>query len=163
MKNLLAIFLMAILFVSCDGEIGPMGPPGPPGEPGQDGGITEWWIDKNIAVKSSDWELVDNGAGKPFFIYEYRIDDKNYDLYQDAYAEGLVTCYMYLDYDDKNIQAQTALPYTLYDKDDQNNHWEEHYSAEYTIDGFIIFKVTISDFFVDQRPPEAHFKVALTY
>ena len=50
MKNLLAIFLMAILFVSCDGEIGPMGPPGPPGEPGQDGGITEWWIDKNLSL-----------------------------------------------------------------------------------------------------------------
>lgn len=160
MKNLLAIFLMAILFVSCEGEIGPMGPPG---TDGKDGVTTQWWIDKNITVKSSDWELIDNGSGKPFFIYQYRIDDNNFDLYLDAYDEGLVTCYMYLDYYDKNLQAQTALPNTVYEKDDQNNTWQEHYSAEYTLDGFIIFKVTISDFFVDQRPPEAHFKAAITF
>ena len=150
---------MAILFTSCEGEIGPMGPPG------KDGNTTEWWIDKNIAVKPGDWILKDNGSGKPFFIYEYRIDDQNYSLYQDAYAEGLISSYMYLDYHDKDIQAQTALPHTVYEKDDHNNNWEEHYSAEYTIDGFIIFKVTISDdFFLDQKPPTTYFRAAaLTY
>lgn len=85
MKNLLAIFLMVFLFTSCEGDMGPMGPPG------EDGGITYWVFDEDILVKSSDWQLVDNG-GKPFYMYEYRIADKDYDIYQKAYAEGLITC-----------------------------------------------------------------------
>lgn len=48
MKNLLAIFLMAILFVSCEG---PQGPPGENAEP------TYWVIENDIEVKSSDWQL----------------------------------------------------------------------------------------------------------
>lgn len=158
MKNLLAIFLMVFLFASCEG------PMGPPGLDGQDGGITEWWIKEVIEVKSNDWELkYDQEGGNPFFIYQYRIDDKQMDLYLDAYSEGLITSYMYLDYYDKNLQAQTALPNTIFQRDDKDNLWQEHYSAEYTLDGFIIFKVTISDFVIDQKPPVAHFKVALTY
>lgn len=158
MKNLLAIFLMAILFTSCEGEMGPMGPPG---EPGQDGGITFWVFDSDIPVRSSDWKLVDNG-GKPYYMYEYRIADKDFDVYQDAYYEGLITCYMYLDYG-QDFEAQTALPNPVNQIDNENNIWTETYAAEYTKDGFIIFKVTMSDFFVDQRPPETHFKAVITY
>lgn len=155
MKNLLAIFLMVFLFTSCEGDMGPMGPPG------EDGGITYWVFDEDILVKSSDWQLVDNG-GKPFYMYEYRIADKDYDIYQKAYAEGLITCYMYLDFD-KATEAQTALPNPVNQIDEDNNIWTETYAAEYTRDGFIIFKVTFSDFFTDQRPPETHFKAVLTY
>ena len=62
MKNLLAIFLMVFLFASCEG------PMGPPGRDGEDGGITYWIFDKDIQVKSSDWELVDNGNNEPFYM-----------------------------------------------------------------------------------------------
>ena len=103
MKNLLAIFLMVFLFASCEG------PMGPPGRDGEDGGITYWIFDKDIQVKSSDWELVDNGNNEPFYMYEYRIADKDFDIYQDAYKEGLITCYMYLDHGEDK-EAQTALP-----------------------------------------------------
>lgn len=155
MKNLLAIVLMVVMFSSCEGEVGPMGPPG------QDGGITYWVFDNQILVKSSDWELRDNG-GEPFYMYEYRIADKDFDIYQKAYEEGLITCYMYLDYD-SDAQAQTALPNPVHRKDSGNNLWTETYAAEYTKDGFIIFKVTFSDFFIDQRPPETYFKAVITY
>ncbi len=62
MKNLLAIFLMVFLFASCEG------PMGPPGRDGEDGGITYWIFDKDIQVKSSDWELVDNGNNEPLHV-----------------------------------------------------------------------------------------------
>ena len=65
MKNLLAIFLMAILFVSCEGEIGPMGPPG---NDGKDGATTEWLIEKDIAVYPSDWKLVNDQYGNLFHV-----------------------------------------------------------------------------------------------
>ena len=152
MKNLLAIFLMAFLLASCEGPMGP---------PGKDGGITEWWEKEDILVKSSDWELVDN-YGEPFYMYQYRISDENFSLYQDAYKKGLITCYMYLDHG-KDKEAQTALPNPVNRLDSENNIWTETYAAEYTKDGFIIFKVTFSDFFTDQRPPETHFKAVITY
>ncbi|WP_304245911.1 hypothetical protein [Parabacteroides gordonii] len=159
MKNLLAIFLMAILFVSCEGEIGPMGPPG---NDGKDGATTEWLIEKDIAVYPSDWKLVNDQYGNPFFMYEYRVKDKDMSLYEDAYDEGLITGYMYLDFG-TNREAQTALPNPVNRRDDDNNTWTDTYAAEYTVDGFIIFKVTMSDFFVEERPLEAHFRIALTY
>lgn len=131
------------------------------GPPGKDGGITYWVFDNHIRVKSSDWELVDNG-GEPFYMYQYRIADEDFDIYQKAYKEGLVTTYMYLDYGlDK--EAQTALPNPVDRRDSDNNYWTETYAAEYTKDGFIIFKVTFSDFFVDQRPLETYFKAVITY
>lgn len=156
MKNLLAIFLMAVLFVSCDGEVGPMGPPG------KDGSATEWLIEKDIAVYPSDWKLKEDLDGNPFFMYEYRIKDEDWTLYEDAYYEGLITGYMYLDFG-TNKEAQTALPNPIDRRDKDNNIWTETYAAEYTKDGFIIFKVTMSDFFVDQRPLETHFRIALTF
>ena len=115
MKNLLAIFLMALLFASCEG------PMGPPGKDGDDGSKTYWIFDKDIPVESGDWELVDNG-GEPFYMFQYRISDEDFDLYQDAYDEGLITCYMYLDYNTSK-EAQTALPNPVnrIDKDFQNN------------------------------------------
>lgn len=155
MKNLLAIVLMVFMFSSCEGEMGPMGPPG------EDGGITYWVVAEEIHVKSSDWELVENN-GEPFYIYEYRIADKDFDVYQDAYGKGLITTYMYLSYDSDG-EAQTALPNPVDRRDSDNNYWTETYAAEYTKDGFIIFKVTFSDFFVDQRPPETYFKAVITY
>lgn len=156
MKNLLAIVLMVFMFSSCEGEMGPMGPPG------KDGGMTEWFIDKDVAVYSSDWELATDPYGNPFFIYEYRIKDQDLSLYEDGYKNGLVTTYMYLDHG-SDREAQTALPNPVDRRDNDNNYWTETYAAEYTRDGFIIFKVTMSDFFVDQRPPETHFKIAITY
>ena len=155
MKNLLAIFLMVFLFASCEGPMGP---------PGQDGGITEWWIKEEIKVKSSDWELVYNENKDPIYIYEYRIDDQDMSLYTDTYRKGLITTYMYLDFDD-DAEAQTALPNSVHRRDAKDNSilWTETYSCDYTRDGFLIFKVTFSDFFTDQRPPETHFKAVLTY
>lgn len=154
MKNLLAIFLMAILFVSCEGPMGP---------PGKDGGMTEWVIENDIEVKSSDWKLSNDEYGEPMFTYDFRIKDKYYDIYMDAYENGLVSSYMYLDHGDKNLEAQTPLPNIVNRINKDNNLWTETYSYDYTIDGFIIFKVKISDFITDQRPPTTHFRVALTY
>ena len=160
MKNLLAIFLMVFLFASCEG------PMGPPGLDGEDGGITEWLVDKDITVYPRDWKLVNNHDGNPFYMYEYKIKDADYDLYLDAYDYGLVTTYMYLDYND-DIEAQTALPNPI-DKMDENDNsitWRETYASEHTRNGFIIFKMTISDFFIEEgkTPPETHFKLVITY
>ena len=155
MKNLLAIFLMVFLFASCEG------PMGPPGRDGEDGTKTYWIFDKDIPVMSGDWEFVEN-KGEPFYMYEYKISDEDFDLYKDAYDEGLITCYMYLDYNTSK-EAQTALPNPVNRLDSENNIWTETYAAEYTKDGFIIFKVTFSDFFTDQRPPETHFNAVITY
>ena len=154
MKNWLAIFLMAILFVACEGPQGP---------PGLDAEHTYCVIEDEIEVKSSDWKLSSNEAGAPIFTYDYRIKDKDYDLYMDAYYKGLVTSYMYLDFGDKNLEAQTPLPNPVNQHDNEGNTWTETYSYDYTVDGFIIFKVSISDFYLDQKPPTTYFRVALTY
>ena len=155
MKNLLAIFLMAILFVSCEG---------PQGEPGRDGTSTYWIIEDEIEVKSNDWKLSSNEEGEPIYTYDFRIKDKDYDLYMNAYYTGLVSCYMYLDFGDDKLEAQTPLPNPVDRQDKDGNKWTETYSYDYTIDGFIIFKVSISDFFLDQKPPTTYFRAAaLTY
>lgn len=154
MKNLLAIFLMVLLFASCEG---PMGPPGENAEP------TYWVIENEIEVKSKDWQLSKNEAGEPIYTYDFKIKDKDYNLYMDAYDNGLVTSYMFLDFGDKNLEAQTPLPNPVDRQDKDGNQWRETYSYDYTIDGFIIFKVSISDFFLDQKPPTTYFRVALTY
>lgn len=154
MKNLLAIFLMVFLFASCEGPMGP---------PGKDGEKTYWVIEDEIEVKSSDWKLSSNEQGEPIFTYDFKIQDKDYDLYMDAYYEGLVTSYMYLDFGDKKLEAQTPLPNPVDRKDKNNNTWTETYSYDYTVDGFIIFKVSVSDFYLDQKPPTTYFRVALTF
>lgn len=157
MKNLLVIFLMTLLFVSCEGHMGP------PGQDGQNAEQTYWVIEDEIEVKSSDWKLSSNEAGDPIYTYDYRIKDKDYDLYMDAYYEGLVTAYMYLDFGDKELEAQTPLPNPVNRRDNEGNIWTETYSYDYTVDGFIIFKVSVSDFYLDQKPPTTYFRVALTY
>lgn len=157
MKNLLAILLMAILFVSCEG------PMGPPGEPGQDGLATSWVIEDEIEVRSSDWKLSSNEEGEPIYTYDFRIKDSDYELYKKAYYEGLVSCYMYLDFGDENLEAQTPLPNPVDRQDNEGHQWRETYSYDYTTDGFIIFKVSISDFFLDQKPPTTYFRAALVF
>ncbi len=160
MKNLLAIFLMAILFASCEG---PMGPPGRDGLDGENSEPTSLVIDYQIEVRSSDWKLSKTEAGEPIYTYDFRIKDKDFDLYKKAYYEGLVTSYMYLDFGDKDLEAQTPLPNPVNRQDNEGHLWTETYSYDYTVDGFIIFKVSVSDFFLDQKPPTTYFRVALTY
>lgn len=157
MKNLLAIFLMAILFVSCEGPQGPQGLPGDNAEP------TLWVIENDIEVRSSDWKLSKNEAGEPIYTYDFRIKDKDYALYMKAYENGLVTSYMYLDHKDDKLEAQTPLPNPVDRQDKDGNQWTETYSYDYTIDGFIIFKVSVSDFYLDQKPPTTYFRVAITF
>lgn len=156
MKNLLAIFLMAFLFASCEG------PMGPPGRDGEDGGITYWGVEK-VEIKSNEWKVQNDKNGDPaYYSFDYKIKDTDFNTYLDTYGDGLVTAYMYLDHG-TNIEAQTPLPAIVPLIESDNYNWREYYSYEYTTDGFVIFTVKYSDFILDQRPPTSYFRIVLTY
>lgn len=152
MKNLLAIFLMALLFTSCEGEMGP---------PGQDGGITYWGVEY-VEIGSNQWKTSYDSNGEPYYSCDYKIKDTDFNTYLDTYDGGLVTAYMYLDYN-TDMEAQTPLPAIVPLRESDNYQWREYYSYEYTPDGFVIFTVKYSDFVIDQKPPTSNFRIVLTY
>ena len=148
MKNLLAIFLMAILFASCEG---------PAGAPGKDGQGIWWHVTDPIKVNSNQWELGENAEGVPFYFYEYNIKE----LDGDVYDGGKVQVRMFLDFD-TNIEAIAPLEHTEQRQDKDGNKYNEIYGYEY-YPGGIMFTVKFGDFITEQRPPTQYFQVVLNY
>lgn len=152
MKNLLAIFLMALLFTSCEGEMGP---------PGKDGGITYWGVEY-VEIAPDQWQISEDPNGELYYSYDYKIKDTDFNTYLDTYEDGLVTAYMFLDFD-TDKEAQTPLPAIVPLRESDNYQWREYYTYEYTPDGFVIFTVKYSDFVMDTRPSRSNFRIVLTY
>lgn len=155
MRCFLTMLLIALLFSSCEG------PMGPSGDPGKDGAITYWGVE-NVVIGSDQWEIHYDSNDEPYYSCDYKIKDTDFNTYLDTYNDGLVTAYMYLDHN-TNLEAQTPLPAIIPLRENDNYQWREYYSYEYTLDGFVIFTVKYSDFIVDQKPPTSHFRIVLTY
>ena len=80
MKNLLAIFLMALLFASCEG------PMGPPGKDGDDGSKTYWIFDKDI-YKNNNSDVVSVLGDDEKVLYNHWLNN--------GIAEGRTASYVF--------------------------------------------------------------------
>lgn len=148
MKNLLAIFLMAFVFVSCEG---PMGPPGEKGE-----GIY-WFVSDPIKITSNQWEEGTTSEGIPFYFYEVAVPE----LDNDIYNGGKVTGRIFLDFN-TDIEALAPLEHTLQRQNQAGEKWNEIYSFEYYPKS-VLFTVKFGDFHAGQRPPTQYFQIVLNY
>lgn len=143
-KNLLALFVLAFVFLSCEG------PEGPPGE------SMNWHV-ADITVYSHEWEEEWDGD-TPYYvcIKDYPIDNYIYDF-------GHVFAYYYIRYGEAN-EAQTLLPrYLEFLKFEpgQNVAWTESITYDY-MPGSIAFYYQYSDF-AEVQPPTEHFRIVMNW
>ena len=147
MKNLLFTLLLALVFISCEG---PMGPPGAPGEG------TNWGV-KTFEIKSRDWKLVSDGNGNnSFYTYSFPFRE----LTEFIYQSGNVNGYKVDIIDGREIQ--TTMPFVYPQEDTYGNKWVEVYSFDIE-PGYITFNVMYSDFMVNVRPPALLFRIVMTW
>ena len=166
MKKLLGYLVMVIMvFTACEG------PPGRDGKDGANAKPTTWYI-KNFEIKQNAWKLA--GHEDQIGSYYYYIFDEK-EITEDIYYDGLVIC-SYLYTDDAGYDVQSILPFTVYDIEEFydgisvfENRYAIHYSYSVTHTvgnnpGTIEFRVTFSDFYTSNKPPEVcTFKLTLVY
>lgn len=123
----------------------------------------QWFVD-DFEIKGSHWQLV----GDPDEIgsyYEYIFDRIPLNV---SYYDGIVTAYIYFDYDSK-YEVQTPLPYTEYHvATDPNTGQEIKYSIQYSYDvkadGTVAFKAHVSDYYTSLfNPGTQYFRVAIIW
>lgn len=144
-KSLLALVVLVMTLVSCEG---PEGPPGLDGE-----GV--YWNIQNFTVRANEWKLYDDGDG-PYFMCE-----KNYNALTDrVYTDGNVFAYRYIRPGQAN-EVQSPLPFTLH-LEGGEYMWTETTYFDF-MPGSIAFYVQYSDFFVEDGPGTIEFRVVLNW
>jgi hypothetical protein len=140
MKKYLVLWsLVALVFTSCEGPVGP---------PGESVALETSYY----TITSRDWELLDGGAQNVSF---YRcIRDLNVGDY--IYDYGDVSVFMYLM--DNNSEVQAPLPYSI-PHTDGGVSWNEQYTFDFDR-GTISF---YADYIKGETPPEQEFRVVLTW
>ncbi len=121
-----------------------------------------WFVDE-FQVESRHWQLV-GGVDQEDSYYEYifdRIPDG------EPYYEGIVTAYMYLDYN-TDYEVQTPLPYTEYrlgtDGHGNDVYYSIHFTYDVKADGTIAFKAYVSDHYTGSfNPGTQTFRVAILW
>lgn len=146
MKNLLVIFLMTFVLVSCEGPVGPEGPMGP-------GSETQVI---NFTVKQADWQLIDDGQGlNRSFTYTFDAREITKAICED----GTVVGFLYQKIG--NTTVQTSLSCSIPFEDPTGHTWTETYSFDFE-PGYITFNIMYSDFNVDQKPTTQDFRIVLS-
>lgn len=122
-----------------------------------------WYVD-NFEVKSSDWTLI----GDPNDVYSYYECVYTGIPLNVSYYKGIVTAYMYFDFDTK-YEVQTPLPYTEYiietdKKTGEEIRYEVQYSYDVKDDNSIAFKAYVSDYYTGYfNPGTQYFRVAIIW
>lgn len=143
MKNFLVIFLMAFVFASCEG---PMGPPGE--------GVETQVI--NFTVKEADWKLIDDGQGlNKSFTYTFNARE----ITKSVCDNGTVVGYLYQEIG--NTTVQTSLSCSIPFEDKTGHTWTETYSFDFE-PGYVTFNIMYSDFNVNQNPRTQDFRIVLS-
>ncbi|MCQ2250434.1 MAG: collagen-like protein [Bacteroidales bacterium] len=163
MKKLLIMILpmiAALLMQSCKGDEGPMGPAGPAGEPGRDGEsggapCTEY-ISLDFTVESDNWQLIHGENGTAYYSYAF---DNVTELNKDIFWNGIMNVYNI--WTDNNATYQSQLPTVRHRKDG-----DDYFTCTIDYDfgeKSIIFNVTNSDFYIDEKPETMTFRVVAYY
>lgn len=123
----------------------------------------ENWFAKDFEIRSSDWKLV----GEPNDIYSYYECVVSGIPLNTSYYDGIVTAYMYFDYDSK-YEVQAPLPYTEYIVETNAGGEEVNYSIQYSYDvksdNTIAFKAYVSDYYTGYfHPGTQYFRVAIIW
>lgn len=149
MKKLSLLFVLAIVFMACEGPTGPMGPAGYDGYDGKDGkdGVGTSWLTKTITIQPHEWELVGTpGELNSFFLVEKNLPE----LTRDIFRERAVIAYIKTDEGLKN-----GMPYVLHKggTDDKGKEfiWTQTYDFDYS-EGSVGFYLTYSDFNTQFKP-----------
>ena len=163
MKKFLFLLFAGILgFTACEGPMGPEGPPG------RDAIKTEWW-NFDCEIKPNMWTLIGNRNEIGSY---YQCNFEVPELTQDIYLDGaIIAYYRYLN--EKEVEVQSPLPFTLYDILVQNGI-EYPYAMQFSYEvmptvgtspGIITFKLTFSDFLTEIVPPvnPVLFRLTLIY
>jgi hypothetical protein len=114
------------------------------------------WYVENFEVKARDWVPV-GIAGLPGFHYEVVFNKVPLEV---AYHDGIVTAYLYQSVD--NVEVQTPLPFTYYEKSDRGELYSILYTYDVASDGSIAFKMYPNDF-LEIPPEDEYFRVAIIW
>jgi hypothetical protein len=152
MKKFLLIFTaVLLLFASCEG------PAGPKGEPGEG----TYWFVKTYTIDTRQWQLI-NGVDRIGSFYQAEVTIP--ELTGDLYENGLVSCYLFQTVN--GVEVQTPLPYNIpwgeIDNTGKETLWTEFYFYDFAPRS-IMFYVYYSDFYTNNTPPTASFRVVLRY
>jgi len=162
MKKLFLILLTAfsaINFQSCDGDRGPMGPHGPAGRVGRDGEDGLVYYQKNdFTVASADWQLraPDDKPNERYYRYEFDYNE----LTDEMCDIGIVSAYFV--YDDGYQNPLPSTKFHSFEENGQKFYYSQTIDYEYA-PGKIIFIVTNSDFYTDEKPGTMTFRVITHY
>lgn len=141
MKRILfSLFIIGILFTSCEGPMGPMGPMGPEGPAGES---TQWKI-INLAANTNSWQRMSQQDGSnPFYMASFDIPE----LTPFIYDSGLVQCYIEYDQGTSNASQQLLPQVRHFEEGSGENYslWTETVDYDYMVGNVNIY-VTYSDF-----------------
>lgn len=140
MKKIILLFAIAMIFVSCQGPVGPEGP---------QGYGTNWKI-INLVAGASDWKENFDSQGR-FYTCHFSMPE----ITSFVYTDGSIVSYYV------SSGLQIALPYVQHKKTTAGYLWTQTIDYDYSVGGMNI-RVTNSDFAVD--PPLAmNFRVVLMW
>lgn len=142
MKKIMFLVVIALLFISCEGDEGPMGPQGPG---------TNWKI-INLQANASDWkEYSDGNKLNRYYSCTFTVPEIN----AFVFSSGTVVSYI------KIGTAQQSLPYVRHYENTDGVLWTRTVDFEYA-NGSATYFVTNSDFAND--PPESmQFRLVLMW
>ncbi|MEI6754183.1 MAG: hypothetical protein WCK78_13575 [Paludibacter sp.] len=144
MRKIILFLLTTLIFVSCQGPVGPEGP---------QGYGTNWKI-INLTTNSSDWtEKTDNAGLNRFYTCHFSMPE----ITTFVYSSGSVLGY----YIDNVNGVQQSLPYVRHYQNAANVLWTRTVDFDYSVGGVNVY-VTNSDFAID--PPQVmNFRVVLMW
>lgn len=151
--------LSAATFYSCEGDQGPMGPAGPAGRDGLDGenGLV-YYQKTDFTVESADWQLraPDDKPNERYYRYEFDYNE----LTDEMCDIGIISAYFV--YDDGYQNPLPSTKFHSYEENGQKFYYSQTIDYEYA-PGKIIFIVTNSDFYTDEKPATMTFRVITHY
>jgi hypothetical protein len=136
--------------------MGPAGPVGRDGKDGEDGLV--YYEKTDFTVESKDWQLraPDDKPNERYYRYEFDYKE----LTEEMCNIGIISAYLV--YDDGYQNPLPGTRYHSYEGNGQMFYYSQTIDYEYA-PGKIIFIVTNSDFYTDEKPETMTFRVITHY
>jgi len=147
MKKILLFTLLAAIFVSCEG---PMGPRGYDGKDGNNGLLSIWKVIEK-SVNTNDWVAYPSNSNVRYYSVRFTVPE----ITENIFLDGVILCYLY--YDGRQIILPSVRHYQ-----GGNIFWTQTIDYEYWKGGIEIF-VTNSDFYYPEQPASMIFVLQILY
>ena len=144
MKKVILFTLLATIFVSCEGPMGPRG------YDGRDGLLSVWHVIE-LPANSTDWQGFPNNSNPAFYSIAFNVPE----ITENIFLDGVVLCYLF------DNGRQIILP-SVRHYQEGDFLYTQTIDYEYYVGGIEVF-LTNSDFFYPARPANMTFVLQILY